>query len=172
MRVSVERGSVLDARTDAVVNAANTELHHGGGVARALAVAAGPDFDRESRAAVPCPLGSAVATGAGRLPFRCVLHVPTLDWSSGRRAGADELARGVEAALRLAVDRGCRSVAFPLLGAGIAGWGAEESCRAMAAGFGAAASGGRAPDAVVVYGFTEAEWRAAESVLGAGTGSG
>ena len=172
MRVSVERGSVLDARTDAVVNAANNELHHGGGVARALAVAAGPDFDRESRAAVPCPLGSAVATGAGRLPFRCVLHVPTLDWSSGRRAGADELARGVEAALRLAVDRGCRSVAFPLLGAGIAGWGAEESCRAMAAGFGAAASGGRAPDAVVVYGFTEAEWRAAESVLGAGTGSG
>jgi O-acetyl-ADP-ribose deacetylase (regulator of RNase III) len=167
MRLRVFRGSVLDAPADAIVNAANTELRHGGGVAAAIARAAGPELERESRQVAPCPLGGAVVTGAGRLPFRCVLHVPTIDYrSGGRRATAREIADGVTAALRLAAERGCRRVAFPILGAGVAGIPPEEACRAMQAGFAAAEKAGTAVEEVVVCAFSPTDQAAVDAVFG------
>ncbi len=172
MEVAVLAGSVLDAGAEAIVNAANTELRHGGGVARAIAVAAGPALEAESRRVAPCPLGQAVATGPGRLGCRLVLHVPTLDWTTGRRATPAELADGVRTALELAAAAGCRSVAFPLLGAGIAGLGARAACRALAAAFAHAAASGPVPERVIVCAFTEDDQAAARAVFGSGDAAG
>ena len=166
MRVSVFRGSVIDAPADAVVNAANTELRHGGGVALAIARAAGPELDAASRAVGYVALGSAVATPAGALPHRCVLHVPTIDYrSGGRRATPEQLREGVRMALRLAAEYGCAAVAMPMLGAGIAGGTPEEACRAIRDGIQAAAEEGCGVQQVYVCAFTGGDAVAAERVF-------
>jgi O-acetyl-ADP-ribose deacetylase (regulator of RNase III) len=171
MRVEVLDGGVLAADAEALVNAANTELRHGGGVALAIARAAGEAFVRESEAVGYCPLGRAVCTGAGRLPARVVVHVPTIDYrAGGRRATRDELRQGVREALRLAAERGCRSIAFPILGAGIAGFTPEEACAIMAEAFRQVeAEGAPAPERVVVCAYSEADRRAVRATWG-GTG--
>ena len=169
MDVRVFAGSVLDAPADAILNAANTELRHGGGVAAAIARAAGPELEAASRAVGLCPLGAAVATTAGRLRFRCVLHVPTIDYrAGGRRATAAELRAGVAAALHLAKARGCGAVALPILGSGVAGVPAAEACRRIAEGLEVARSAGDGPEVVLVCAFSEADRRAAAAVFGAG----
>ncbi len=168
MDVRVFAGSVLDAPAQAIVNAANTELRHGGGVAAAISAAAGPEFARASAAVGFCPLGSAVATSAGRLPFRSVLHVPTIDYrAGGRRATPEQVRDGVAAAFRLARELGCASVALPLLGAGVVGLAPDEACRRIAEGLTRAEAAGDAPRTVLVCAFTEPERRAAEAVFGA-----
>ncbi len=167
MRLMVFRGSVLDAPADGLVNAANTELRHGGGVALAIARAAGPELERASREVGYCPLGSAAATPGGRLPHRCVVHVPTIDYrSGGRRATPEELRDGVAAALRLAAERGCRTVALPLLSAGIAGGSAENALQAIRAGVVAAEAEGCTVTEVRVCAFTATEATVAERFLG------
>lgn len=158
MRVTVFEGSVLAAGAEAVVNAANTELRHGGGVAAAIARAAGPELERESAAVGYCALGDAVATGAGRLAAKCVIHVPTVDYRrGGRRATPEELGRGTARALQLAHERGCRSVAFPLLGAGVAGFAPATACELMKDGFARAEQSGQAPEEVFVCAFSAAD---------------
>ncbi len=172
MEVQVFAGSVLDAPADAIVNAANTELRHGGGVAAAIARAAGPEMEAASRAVGSCPLGGAVVTTAGRLSFRCVLHVPTIDYrAGGRRATAAQLRAGVAAALRLARARGCTAVALPILGSGVAGVPAEEACRRIAEGLEVARAAGDGPDLVLVCAFSEADQLAAAAVFGTRGGS-
>lgn len=165
MEISVFAGSVLHAGAEAIVNAANTELHHGGGVARAIAAAAGPELEAESRRVAPCPLGTAIATGPGRLACRLVIHVPTLDGVTGRRATAAELASGVARALDLAAAAGCRSIAFPLLGAGIAGMGTATACRHLAQALTAAAVTTHLPERAIVCAFTAEEARVARGVF-------
>ena len=164
MRVRVFAGSVLEAPAEVIVNAANTELRHAGGVAAAIAAAAGPELERESRTVGFCPLGEAVATTAGRLPYRCVLHVPTIDYrAGGRRATSEEVRAGVAAAVRLARARGCRSLALPILGAGVVGMSPAEACRRIAAGLEAA---GQGPETVLICAFTSTERRVAVEVFG------
>jgi O-acetyl-ADP-ribose deacetylase (regulator of RNase III) len=168
MEVEVFAGSVLEPEADGVVNAANTQLRHGGGVAAAIARAAGPEFVRASDAIGHCPLGQAVATAAGRLRARVVIHVPTVDYTAAprRTATASELRQGVAAALRLAHAHGCRTLALPILGAGVAGLPAVTACRLMAEGFALAAAEGATPERLIVCAFTEADRAAAATVWG------
>lgn len=106
---------------DAIVNAANGHLAHGGGVAGVISRAAGPDLqaesDRLAREKGPFPTGSAVATGAGRLPFKGVIH------AVGPRQGeGDEealLVRALLSAFSLARARGWETVSFPAVSSGI-----------------------------------------------------
>jgi len=117
----VVRGNLLEEPVDAIVNAANGQLAHGGGVAGIIARAAGPTLQEESEHIVrergPLVTGSAVITGAGRLPFKGVIH------AVGPRQGeGDEqvkLARALNAAFWLASDAGWNSVAFPAVSSGI-----------------------------------------------------
>ncbi len=112
---------LLDEPTDAIVNAANGGLSHGGGVAAAISAAAGPELDREGDALVRrqgrVSVGGAVVTTAGRLPFKGVIH------AVGPRLGdGDEHAKLVSAltsAFLLAHERGWRSLSFPALSSGI-----------------------------------------------------
>jgi len=117
----VVRGNLLEEPVDAIVNAANGHLAHGGGVAGIISRAAGSDLQRESDQLVakhgPYPTGAAVATTAGKLPFKAVIH------AVGPRYGEGDEERKLEqalcAAFALAAERGWRSVSFPAVSAGI-----------------------------------------------------
>lgn len=117
---------------EAIVNAANGGLSHGGGIAAQVADAAGPALVRECRRVVRergrLPVGGAVATTAGRLPFRGVIH------AVGPRMGdGDEeetLVRTLHRAFRCAVGRGWASLSFPAVGSGIYGIPAPTCARA------------------------------------------
>src|SRR5919201_2760903 len=75
--IEVADTDITTLALDAIANAANTELRHGGGVAGAIARAAGPELQRESRERAPIGLGEAVETTAGELPCRWVIHAAT-----------------------------------------------------------------------------------------------
>ena len=115
------RGNLLDEPVDAIVNAANGHLAHGGGVAGIISRAAGPELQRESDALVqkqgPFPTGAAVVTTAGKLPFKGVIH------AVGPRQGeGDEEAKlyqALTAAFARARERGWASVSFPAVSSGI-----------------------------------------------------
>ncbi|HYI85871.1 MAG TPA: macro domain-containing protein [Burkholderiales bacterium] len=115
------RGNLLDEPVDAIVNAANGHLAHGGGVAGVISRAAGPDLQAESDRLVrehgPFPTGSAVITTPGRLAFKGVIH------AVGPRQGeGDEeakLFRALASAFTCAKERGWSSVSFPAVSSGI-----------------------------------------------------
>ena len=115
------RGNLLDEPVDAIVNAANGHLAHGGGVAGIISRAAGPELQAESDRLVheqgPFPTGSAVITTPGRLPFKGVIH------AVGPRQGeGDEeakLYRALVAAFACAKERRWSSVSFPAVSSGI-----------------------------------------------------
>ncbi len=125
-------GPVTEVAADAIVNAANTQLQHGGGVAAAIVREGGRVIQEESDRVGWCDLGKAVATTAGSLPARYVIHVPTIDYAHGRRASVGEIYEGTRSALALCRELGLKSIAFPLLGAGIVGVPAREVAQAMA----------------------------------------
>lgn len=120
-RLEVVIADLLRETTDAIVNAANGHLAHGGGVAGAISRAAGPELDRESedlvRAGGPIPTGEAVVTTAGRLSFRGVVHAvgPRL----GDRDEERKLEQALVAAFLRAHERGWRSLSFPAVSSGI-----------------------------------------------------
>ena len=130
--MNIHYGPVTEVQADAIVNAANTQLRHGGGVAAAIVRAGGRVIQEESDRIGWCDLGKAVATTAGTLPARYVIHVPTVDYAHGRRAGIDDIYQGTRAALELCRELGLKSAAFPLLGAGIVGVPASQVAEAMA----------------------------------------
>src|SRR5918999_3167783 len=116
---------VLDADitaldVDAIANAANTHLLHGGGVAAAIARAGGPAIDEESRAAAPIGLGEAVATSGGDMPCRWVIHAATMEL--GGPTSADVIRRATAATLWKAEELGARSLALVAFGTGVGGF--------------------------------------------------
>ena len=120
-RFEVAICDLLAEATDGIVNAANGHLAHGGGVAAAIARAAGPALEREGEKLVRSmgvvPVGEAVVTTAGRLPFKGVIHAV-----GPRRGAGDEearLARALRSAFELAHERGWRSLSFPAVSSGI-----------------------------------------------------
>lgn len=135
-RVRVVQGDLTALEVDAVVNAANERLSHGGGVAAALARAGGPDVQRESDAWVsdhgPVEPGQAAVTTAGEMPADVVVHVVGPRYGRG---GDDEalLTQAVRAALDAAADHDSGSVALPAISAGIFGYPPDEATRVIAA---------------------------------------
>jgi O-acetyl-ADP-ribose deacetylase (regulator of RNase III) len=131
----VVRGDLLAEPAEAIVNAANGRLAHGGGVAGIISRAAGPELQRESDALVrahgPYPTGAAAVTTAGKLPFKGVIH------AVGPRQGeGDEeakLVRALTSAFECARGRGWASVSFPAVSAGIFAVPLETCARAYLA---------------------------------------
>ena len=128
--IEAVQGDLTRQQVDAIVNAANSSLLGGGGVDGAIHAAAGPTLLQECRevrrTAYPqgLPVGYAVATGAGNLPCRWVIHTVGPNWNRGERERAD-LARCFSSSLAEAARVGARSVAFPAISAGIFGWAPE-----------------------------------------------
>lgn len=129
MSVSIE---VLDTditalEVDAIANAANTELLHGGGVAGAISRAGGEVVDRESEAVAPIGLGEAVPTSGGNMPCRWVIHAATM--KLGGPTSADIIGRATASTLAVAERLGVRSLALVAFGTGVGGFPVQEAAR-------------------------------------------
>jgi O-acetyl-ADP-ribose deacetylase len=114
-------GDITMIPADAIGNAANAALAGGGGVDGAIHAAGGPSILAELRARYPggTPTGTAVATGAGDLPARWVIHAVGPVWSGGRSHEARLLAEAYRSALRVATALGARTLTLPAISAGI-----------------------------------------------------
>jgi O-acetyl-ADP-ribose deacetylase (regulator of RNase III) len=112
---------------DAIANAANTELKHGGGVAGAIVRAGGREIQEESDGLAPIDLGDAVATGGGSLPASWVIHAATMHLGGPTSA---EIIRGATAStLRVADELGAKSLGLVAFGTGVGGFSIEEAAR-------------------------------------------
>ena len=124
--ISVLEADITTLEVDAIANAANAQLLHGGGVAGAIARAAGPELERESRERAPIEVGSAVVTTGGSLPARWVIHAATMA-SPGGTTSADIVRRCTAATLELADSLDARSLALVAFGTGVGGFPLEEA---------------------------------------------
>jgi len=130
MRIEIRKGDITKVEADCIVNAANSLGIMGGGVAGALRRAGGEEIDREARAKAPIPVGEAVATTAGRLNARYVIHAPTME-RPAMPSSPEKIHAATRAALRVAEECGCRSVAIPGMGTGVGGVSPHDAARAM-----------------------------------------
>jgi O-acetyl-ADP-ribose deacetylase (regulator of RNase III) len=112
---------------DAIANAANTQLLHGGGVAGAIARAGGPSVQRESASKAPIGLGEAVETTAGEMPARWVIHAATMEL--GGPTSAEAIRRATASTLRRADELGAKSLALVAFGTGVGGFPLAEAAR-------------------------------------------
>ena len=139
MRLWAVRGDITEADVDVIVNAANPGLLGGGGVDGAIHRAGGPAILEECRGVktgLPegrLPRGQAVATTAGRLPARWVVHTAGPIWSASQDR-SEVLRSCYRESLRVADELGARSVAFPAISAGIYGWPMDDAARQAVAG--------------------------------------
>lgn len=129
MELEVREGDIAAVPADALANAANDGLWMGAGVAGALKRAGGEEIEREAMALGPIPLGSAVATTAGRLPARWVVHGAVM--GQDLRTDADLVRRTTRSCLGLADELECRSLALPAFGTGVGGFAVAECARIM-----------------------------------------
>jgi O-acetyl-ADP-ribose deacetylase (regulator of RNase III) len=124
--IAIVVGDLTEERTDAIVNAANSALVHGGGVAGAIVRKGGREIQVASAAKAPVPVGEAAVTGAGRLPCRHVIHAVGPVWGEGDEEA--KLRRAVANALRRAEELGLTSVAMPGISTGIFGYPKGAGC--------------------------------------------
>lgn len=127
MRIEVADVDITTLAVDAIANAANTELLHGGGVAGAISRAGGPVVQGESDAVAPIGLGEAVETSAGELQARWVIHAATM--VLGGPTSSDVIRRATAATLRRAGELGARSLALVAFGTGVGGFPLEQAAR-------------------------------------------
>jgi O-acetyl-ADP-ribose deacetylase len=124
--VEVLDTDITTLAVDAIANAANTRLLHGGGVAGAISRAGGPAVDEESRRKAPIGLGDAVETTAGAMPAHWVIHAATMV-NPGGTTSADVVRRATAATLWKAEELGARSLALVAFGTGVGGFPIDEA---------------------------------------------
>jgi len=118
-RIVLREGDITEEPVDAIVNAANSALRLGSGVAGAIREKGGPSIQAECDAIGPIEVGDAAVTGGGRLAARFVIHAAGMP--PGGAATEESVRRALRRSLELARERGCRSIAVPALGAGVGG---------------------------------------------------
>jgi O-acetyl-ADP-ribose deacetylase len=130
-RIVLQEGDITRVSADAIVNAANSALAGGGGVDGAIHRAGGPEIMRELdavRARIGrCPTGSAVATGAGKLPAKFVFHAVGPVYRDGGQGEPELLAGCYRKAFELAEERLVETVSFPAISTGVYGYPLEEA---------------------------------------------
>ena len=116
-RLRLVQGDITEEAVDAIVNAANSDLAHGGGLAAAIVRKGGVVIQQESDRLAPVPVGEAAVTGAGALPARSVIHAVGPRWGEGDED--DKLHRAARNSLRLAHEHGFATLVMPAISAGI-----------------------------------------------------
>ena len=129
LELEVREGDIAAVEADAIANAANNRLWMGAGVAGAIKRAGGEEIEREAMALGPIPIGSAVATTAGRLPARWVIHGAAM--GQDLRTNGDFVRRTTRSCLEVADELGCSSLALPAFGTGVGGFALSECARIM-----------------------------------------
>jgi O-acetyl-ADP-ribose deacetylase len=125
--IEVRQADITNLEVDAIANAANTDLQHGGGVAAAIARAGGHVVQDESDEAAPIGLGDAVETSAGEMPARWVIHAATMEL--GGPTSAEVIRRATASTLARADELGAKSLGLVAFGTGIGGFPIEEAAR-------------------------------------------
>jgi len=128
-RIVIQQGDLTEMDVDAIVNAANNELILGGGVAGAIRRQGGPAIQRECDAIGSIPVGYAAITSGGSLKARFVIHAASME--AGGPTTAQSLRGSTLHSLRLAAERKLRTIAFPAIGTGIAGFPIGECAEIM-----------------------------------------
>jgi O-acetyl-ADP-ribose deacetylase (regulator of RNase III) len=130
VRFRALKADLTGLEVDALVNPANSLLVMGGGVAGALKRAGGLEIEREARKHAPCPVGEAVATTAGKLKAKYVIHAPTME-RPAMVTSPEKVYRATLAALKCADKVKASSIALPAMGAGVGGVPPEKAAEAM-----------------------------------------
>ncbi len=126
-QIEVLEEDITTLDVDAIANAANTQLAHGGGVAAAISRAGGPEVQRESHEKAPVGLGEAVETTAGEMPSRWVIHAATMEL--GGPTSGEIIRRATASTLAKADELGAKSLALVAFGTGVGGFPVEEAAR-------------------------------------------
>lgn len=130
-KVVLMQGDLTEMDTDAIVNAANNDLLLGGGVAGAIRRKGGEEIQRECNAIGSIPVGGAAITTGGKLKARYVIHAASM--SLGGQTSAPALRASTAHTLRIAAEKGLKTIAFPAVGTGIAGFPMRECAEIMLA---------------------------------------
>jgi O-acetyl-ADP-ribose deacetylase len=125
--IEVAQADITKLEVDAIANAANTQLRHGGGVAGAISRAGGPEVQAESDRLAPVSLGEAVETSAGEMPSRWVIHAATMEL--GGPTSAQIIRNATAATLARADELGARSLALVAFGTGVGGFPLDEAAQ-------------------------------------------
>ncbi len=130
-RITLHRGDLTLENVDAIVNAANSHLAHGGGVAGAIVRRGGAEIQRESDRIVardgPVAAGGAAVTGPGKLSCKAVIHAVGPRWGEGEED--DKLRRAIRSSLEAAAERSFAVIAFPAISSGIFGFPKDRCAR-------------------------------------------
>jgi O-acetyl-ADP-ribose deacetylase (regulator of RNase III) len=132
--IRVVQGDLTDERVDAIVNAANSQLQHGGGVAGAIVRRGGREIQQQSDRIAPVPVGEAKITGAGRLPAKHVIHAVGPVWGEGDEDA--KLRSAVQSSLALAEEHGFTTISMPAISSGIFGFPKERCAQVFMAAIG------------------------------------
>jgi len=130
VEVEVCEGDITKANTEAITNAANNRLWMGAGVAGAIKRAGGPEIEREAVGKGPIPVGTAVETTAGRLPYKFVIHGAVM--GTDLKTDAKLIRQTTRSCLDLAESLKLQSLALPAFGTGVGGFDITECGRLMA----------------------------------------
>jgi O-acetyl-ADP-ribose deacetylase (regulator of RNase III) len=161
----VAQGDISDFQGDAIVNAANNRLVLGAGVAGAIARKGGPSIQRECDEHGPIRVGEAAITGGGNLTARYVIHAAAMGDEPASRASIEGATRH---SLELADQNGVRTIAFPILASGVAGFPLEQAARIMVEAIQAyIAEGETGIEEVTLFGYSAADAEAVRRVVDA-----
>jgi O-acetyl-ADP-ribose deacetylase len=131
MKLEVVEGDITELEVDAVANAANNGLWMGAGVAGAIKRAGGEEIEREAMALAPIAVGQAVATGAGKLKAKHVVHAAVM--GQDLQTSAEVVSQATRRTLEVADELGAHSLALPAFGTGVGGFPIERCAELMVA---------------------------------------
>jgi len=130
-RIKISEGDITESDADAIVNAANNYLWMGSGVAGAIKSKGGPEIEQEAMAQGPIPVGQAVATSAGKLPHKAVIHAAVME--QDLMTNESIIRSATASSLQLADELGLKSIDFPALGTGVGGFSLRKAAEIMIA---------------------------------------
>ena len=126
MSIQFIKGDITEVEADVIINAANTELKHGGGVARAILLKGGDIIQEESDKIGWVDLGDFAITSAGNLKAKKVIHIPTIDYKNSKKITYSQLEEVLIRVFNWCRENNIKSISLPLLGTGVVGLEKEK----------------------------------------------